>query len=240
MLVNTFGNGKAILANIEIADPLGGGQDSHSPVLQIINGLLTEAGACPAVDLRAPDGGALPGFETRVWENGSMTLVGVWRTMEIRFYGEDGVAKSNEGVAVKATLPDNRVVYDLRNGRCLGSAREFTTAVQTGRVNFFALVPRELGAPQLAFATAPAPMTDAIVTVHVPGVADSETRVAAYAQVIAPDGTAPAWGARPIILDGGTGRFTFRSAANDAPGTWRVRIRELFSGRQSELTWVTP
>ncbi|MBT7298454.1 MAG: hypothetical protein HN849_03020 [Victivallales bacterium] len=238
MLVNQFGKGKTILANLEIADPLGN-SGPETPILQIVNGLLTEAGITPAVRLRAPDGGPLPGFETRVWENGNMTIVGIWRTMAVRFYGEDGVAKSAAGLPVLATLPADKVVYDLRNGRCLGSVREFRTSVQTGRANFFALLPRQLAAPQLRFASPPVAMQDTVLTIKLPGIADPATSVAVYAEVVAPDGSTPVWGRKPVILKGGTGQFTFRTARNDMPGTWRVRVKELFSNHQSELTWAS-
>ena len=238
MLVNQFGQGKAILANLEIADPLGD-SGPEAPILQVINGLLTDAGITPALRLRAPDGGPLPGFETRVWENGSMTIVGIWQTMAVRFYGEDGIAKSTAGKPVLATLPVDKVVYDLRNGHCLGSVREFRTSVQTGRANFFALLPKELAAPQLQFTSPPAPMQDTVLAIKVPGIADSATFAAVHAEVVAPDGWTPAWGRKPVILKGGTGQFTFRTARNDTPGAWRVRVKELFSKHQSELAWTS-
>ena len=59
------------------------------------------------------------------------------------------------------------------------------------------------------------------------------------AEVVAPDGSTPVWGRKPVILKGGTGQFTFRTARNDMPGTWRVRVKELFSNHQSELTWAS-
>jgi len=238
MLVNQFGKGKAILANLEIADPLGD-SGPGAPILQVVNGLLTAAGISPALRLRAPDGGPLPGFETRVWENGSMTIVGIWRTMAVRFYGEDGIAKSAAGEPVLATLPADRVVYDLRNGRCLGSVREFRTAVQTGRANFFALLSRKLASPELQFTAPPTPMRDTVLRIKVPGIADPATSAAVYAEVVAPDGSTPPWGRQPVILKGGAGQFTFRTARNDAAGAWRIRVKELFSNQQSELTWTS-
>ena len=168
-----------------------------------------------------------------------MTIVGIWRTMAIRFYGEDGVAKSAKEVPVQATLPEDRVVYDLRNGKCLGKVRDFRTTVQTGRANFFALLPREMGGPKTSFAVAPAPMQDAVLSIRIPGVSDRNTCVAVHAQIIAPDGSTPAWGSKPIVLKGGIGQFSFRTAANDSPGTWRVKVKELFSGATSEQTWTT-
>ena len=238
LIENTFGKGQAILLNLELPDVQRARADGQAPVYRFLRALFTRARVTPAIQIASPDGGALPHFETRVWQNGEMTVIGLWREMAIRFYGEDGAASTTEGKPVSIRLSVAGHVYDLRNHAYLGHTDRFVSRVAIGRANFFAVLPYRLSPLTVklsATTAAPGDMLRADIALRTPAV--STAAHAAFVEVIAPDGHAPQWGSRPVLLTKGRALIDIPVAYNASPGSWKIRVRELFTGEETTAAW---
>jgi len=238
LLEHPFGEGKALLLNLELPDVQRAGQDGQAPVYRFLRALFTRAGVIPGVHIASPSGGALPHFETRVWQNGEMTVIGLWREMDIRFYGEDGSAKTSEGAPASVRLPAAGHVYDLRTHTYVGHTDSFASSVVIGRANFFAILPYPLRSPSVALSAATAAPGDTLhAGTRLPVPDGSAATHAAYVEVIAPDGDVPEWGSRPVLLKNGRAAIDIPIAYNASPGIWKIRVRELFTGGEATATW---
>lgn len=68
-----------------------------------------------------------------------------------------------------------------------------------------------------------------------PGV--SAAAHATFVEVIAPDGDVPQWGSKPVILTKGRAALDIPVAHTASPGAWKIRVRELFTGRDTTAEW---
>jgi len=238
VIMNAVGAGRAVLLNFELtrqrADGTGFGADAY----EFAAALFGLAGAAPSVRVTAPGGGALPGFETRVWQNGEMTIVGVWHEMNVKFFNDDAEAAS-AGREAEVALPQKMVVYDLRAGKRLGKRDRFTTSVPVGRANFFAALPYSIRkAKAVASSSAPSPGDILRVDISLGAPDNAKATHVSHVEVIDPSGAPALWGKRVVLLPGGKGSVTVPIAWNDAPGQWRLRATELFSRATAEAKWT--
>jgi hypothetical protein len=250
VLIHRVGQGQAVLLNFELPPRgeagagLRASPGGYTPeTYQFLRALYALAGvgaglrASPAVSMTAPDGGALPSVETRVWQSGEATIWGSWYEMDVRFFGEDATAKPEARRAAKITLPQSMYVYDLRAGRNLGKTNQVRTTFLVGRANFFAALPYPIGGVNLqASPASPQPGGSLTVKVSLRVPAHAKAVFAVHVEVFDPEGRTP-WGDRVVLLPGGQGSVSVPIAWNDAPGRWRLRATELFSRASGEVSW---
>ena len=237
LLVNTVGKGRAILLNFELPGRIAQGA-FPADFYPFLRALVDAAGVRPPVGFAAPDGGAIPNLETRLWQNGEMTILGVWYELNIKFYGEDGLARDAAGRKVTVTLPEKLHVWSLRDGKGLGRETRFDTTVAEGRANFFAAAPYRIGGVKLrADSATPQPGTMLNVNVAVDVPKDAKATHVVQVEVIDPAGAVADWGKQVVLLPAGKGAVSLPMAWDEQPGTWRLRARELWTGKTDECSW---
>jgi beta-galactosidase len=242
VLVNRVGAGRAILLGFQLPSP--GSKDPDPPAAEarrLLAWLYQVAGVEAAVSVSSPAGEPLPLVETRVWQNGDATIVGVYRQMRCAWFSPKSGMTAGEPVAAKIVLPAVRHVYDLRAGRYLGSVARIDARLRWGRANFYLLAPREIAAPQIRLSTAtPAPGQTITATVTTGTLAGDAQRYALWMEIVDPQGQRPLWGQQVLVPQRGAGQVQVPVAFNDLPGRWRIRATELFSGRSAEAAWEIP
>jgi hypothetical protein len=242
VLVNRFGAGRAILLGFQLPSPASKDPDPPAAAARrLLAWLYRIAGVRAAVSVSSPAGEPLPLVETRVWQNGDATIVGVYRQMRCPWFNPKSGMTAGEPVAAKIVLPAARHVYDLRAGRYLGSVARIDARLRWGRANFYLLAPREIAAPQIRLSTAtPTPGQTIAATVTSGTLAGDVQRYALWMEITDPQGQRPLWGQQVLVLRRGAGQVQLPVAYNDLPGRWRIRATELFSGRWAEAAWQIP
>jgi len=239
LLVNSVGKGRAVLLNFQLPQQAKEATQSALGCYDLLDALYAMAGVKPAVAVRGIGGGPLPFGEARVWRNGEATILGVWHTLNIGFFAKKPKWDEVPPLKANVTLPTQGYVYDLRHHRSLGHVREFRTDVAVAQANFFLVTPYPLGQQTITLST-PSPARGSKLTVAITlGLpADAKASHAVAIEVVEPGGSMPQWGRRTLVLPGGRGAVEFPIAHNAAPGPWRVRVRELFTGLTSEASWT--
>jgi hypothetical protein len=237
LLVNEVGRGRAILLNFQ---PITSGPTAPetNAARSLLQALYDACGARSAVRFRAPDGGPLPLTETRIWRNGSALVFGLWRQMENAWFSPTSKTTAGEPQPARIELPGRRHLYDLRAGRYLGQVSSADTRLRWGRANFFLALPYRIGPVNVALDTTnpqPGQVVRATVKLDIPP--QAKETFAAWVEVTDPAGNKPLWGRQVVLLTAGQGQACFKAAINDMPGTWTVRVTELFSGQSAEASW---
>jgi hypothetical protein len=237
VLVNRLGKGQAILLNFAMNLPRLDGPEADQ-ARRLLRALYQVAGVKGVVDIAAPDGGALPLSESRVWRNGDALVFGLWQQMRNAWFAPTSDTTAGAPVPARIRLAAPLHVYDLRAGKYLGKIRHIDTELRWGRANFFAALPYRIGPPRVQLGTArPQPGQPLTVSLAVAVPAAATAQQVVYVEVIDPAGNRPFWGRQPVLLPGGKGSITLLPAFNDQPGRWTVRATELFSGRSAEASW---
>lgn len=238
MLVNTVGRGRAILLNFQL---LSGQADEAraAEARRFLRGLYRALGAAAPVAAAAPDGEPLPFTETRVWETGEALIFGLWRQMQCAWFAPTSGTVAGPPVDARVVLPQPRVVYDLRQERCLGRVTQIDTQLRWGRANFFLAVPERLGSLRVGLSPdAPKAGSTVRAEITLEGAGQSDARQTVYAEVLDPSGEPAAWGGEVVILRDGRGSFETPVPWNAARGRWRLRVTELFSRQRAEAAWT--
>ncbi len=238
MLVNTFGQGRAILLNFQLLST-GADDEQAAAARRLLDAVYATAGAQAPIKAGSPNGDPLPLTETRVWRNGRGLIFGLWRQMENAWFSPKTGTVAGEPVPAKISLPAEAHLYDLRAGKYLGATSETETALRWGRASFYLALPYRIGQASLALSsTAPTPGQTLTADIRLQVPDDSEEQLAVWAEVTAPDGSSPLWGRQVVLLQGGSGQVRIPVAHNDAPGQWKMTVRELFSGESAEASWT--
>ena len=238
LLARRVGSGRAVLLNCEpiigrSTDPDGAGARA------LLKALYDWAGVRPAVAATARDGGSLPGTETRIWADGDALVLGLWRRMENAWFSPTSGTSGGEPQPVHLTLRQPLHVYDLRARKYLGRLTSFDADLRWGRASFFMLSPREIRGLSVRLSSrAPDAGRPFYASVALDVPASAKERLAVWLQVMDPEGNSPLWGRQVVILEDGKARVPLLVAHNDRPGTWRVRVTELFTKATAEATWV--
>jgi hypothetical protein len=129
------------------------------------------------------------------------------------------------------------VVFDLRTHQSLGSVERFVTSVKTARANFFALYDEDFGDVSITLEGEAAPGAMLTARIRLSRAAAGDAVVPATMWVEGPDGNSPPWNRQPVMLHNRQADVSVPVPWNAASGTWRVHVRELFSGRTAVADW---
>lgn len=237
LLINQVGAGSAVLLNFQFV--LGPSHDEAAAARKVLAFLYDLAGAKAAVQVTSPTGEPLPRTETRIWRTGAGLVFGIWRHMENVWFGPKTATTAGPPVPVRITLPEAQYVYDLRGQRSLGRVREVETKLRWGRASFYLALPYPVPEPRIALSTPnpkPGEVVEASVSLAIP--AHARERFAVWVEVADPQGNRPQWGREVVILEQGHGAVAVPTPYNAAPGTWKLRVTELFSNQSVEATWT--
>ena len=208
-IVNQFGQGKAVLLNWSVFETPG-------PTGGFLKQLLAAAGVKAAIGLKRPDGGSVEGVEVTRWSNGSSGLVAL-------FGNYDG--------PVTVSLPEARLVQDLRQRKSLGKTATFTTTLRANRATFFALQAAEEARPEIHLPGATAKRGDTLsASVAIPNATGKHP---VLIRATAPDGKQAEWLDRNLLVDGQPAEWKLPIAWNDAVGDWTVKVVDLLTNQST-------
>jgi len=236
LLVNRVGAGRAVLLNFQ---PLPADDSDAASLRTLLKALYTDAGARSPVSFAGPSGEPLLQTETRIWRTGDALVFGLLRRMECAWFSPTSRTTGGPPQPARITLPGPRYVYDLRARKFLGRVSRLDTSLRWGRANFFLATPYPIKGLKIGLSKpnpSPGEAFMANITLDMPK--GGKEKFAVWVEVIDPSGDKPLWGRQVVILSEGRGQVPLRVAYNDAPGKWRVRATELFSGQAAEAAWT--
>ena len=236
MFRNDFGKGHAILLNFQFPKALI--KDAQIGVLDdFTEKLFVETGVSTPAALRAANGAFLPFTETRIWDAGDAKIIGAWWQMQNAWFNPKSGTDPEPPKQAVINLKEKSNVYDLRNGKFLGSTNKIEFTIQQGRACFFLIQPYKTPKVDVAFAKEPkrGDVVDVSLSCKLPK--GAKNMQAVKLEVVDPNGKAPEWASEIVVLKDGKAKFDFQVALDAIPGTWKLRATELFSGNVTEKKW---
>lgn len=221
---NQDGKGLAWYLNLDLR-PYDNERTFHTPnekqIRSLLSGILAEGGVKPQYTVQFASGTA-PTVEIVRYRAGDLIYLGLLR---------DGGDKE-ELATIK--LPVNWYVYDARQGESLGQRQEIRATFEPKQCRVYCLSPKPLAAPQLAFATATGKPGGVITYTASLKAGDDARRQVVRLTVTGPDGKERTDYARNLILGNRPVSGALTLALNDAPGTWKLTLRDVCSGAKVE------
>jgi hypothetical protein len=163
------------------------------------------------------------------FEDGQHEYVGLYRDYRLA---------DRNPTAAQIELGRQAVVYDVRGGRKLGRTDTISTTLESGRVELYALLPHEVTslsvAPEITDADAGQTVT---FQCRLAAEGPLQDRHVLHVEVIGPDGLARPHHARNLECSAGHATATVPTALNDAPGPWRIKVRDVISGLRAEAAF---
>ena len=223
LLANRYGSGRAYYLNYFLnAYPEDRREGRTETALKNMQMVLKDAEISAKVRMIGLDGSPASACAGYLFNNGSTRLLGL--IPDKRKPGPQRIRLSFDGQAA---------IYDVRQKQYLGTATEFETDIEPAVPRLFAMVKGEITGLE---AKGPARVQrgdEVRIDFSVQGTTD--LRSVASITVTDPDGKGvPYYGGNEDIVSG-TGIVRFRTALNDAPGTWKVTLRETISGMQRDV-----
>ena len=136
------------------------------------------------------------------------------------------VLDAKELIPLHVKLPVSGYVYDIRSGRELGKAGEFTTAVPPGLPALFTIQQVPCGG-----FVCKVPEKVARGEAFTAEFACGTGPQVFHARLIRPDGKAPMFFRQNCRAPEGKGRFTFQIAFDEPAGRWILELRHVSTGR---------
>jgi hypothetical protein len=223
ILVNRYGSGRAYYLNYFLDTyPEERREGRAETTLKRLQVVLNDAGISPKVRMAGVDGTPVSGCARYLFNNGSTRLLGL--------VPDKGRTQPQR---IRFSFEGDAAIYDVRKRQYLGTATGFETGIEPAVPRLFALVKRRITG--LA-ATGPAPVrlgNEVRIEFTAQGTAD--LRSVAAITVEDPGGRIIPWYGGNEDIVSGMGAHSFRTALNDAPGVWKITIRETISGTQGEV-----
>ena len=233
---HAVGRGRAILLNFLMTSyPRMGAVGSPAGTAELWRALLDQAGVAAPFTLVRADGSATGNLQTQRWRTGEIELLGLMRDPETPPRQYALTMKERDAPAdFVLKLASPRWIYDLRDHRDLGRQSEIRLKLNVGRATFLALLPEAAPALQAMLSSEVVqPGETPELQVKAPQAVGAH---AVWMTVVKPDGIeADELRATRVIQRGEIVRLPLPVALNEARGRWLVRLRELYTGRLTEL-----
>lgn len=222
LIENSFGAGRSIALNSWLTNYASLRKErANTGLLSALEYYLSRAGIRPVADVHTARGTPLGCSEVTGYSRGDIRYLSIL----------PGLGCSDEG-KVAVQLPKAEYVYDLRAHRLVGHTSTVSGTLVDGEPLFLALAPEPLG--RLSVQTAGPRQVKAGGTIafaiHLsksPGIQDFPEAV--HVEVSNPRGKTIGYYSKSLPLARGEARFSIRTALNDVPGTWTVRVREPYT-----------
>ncbi len=210
LLVNHYGQGKAILLNYfhhtYSRDKLDG---TNGPALENLRAVLAEAGKSPKISLTGAGGVPVSDCERYLFNNGSTRLLGLVPDM--------GRARTEQ---IEVRLDGEYAIYDVRDRRYLGSGDRFRTEIEPGVPRLFAFVDGRVTGLELQAPATAGLGQEVALNFDITGAAG--LRSVACITVTDPSGEVRSIYGGNSDIEGSSGAASFRTALNDPAGQWLV------------------
>ncbi len=250
VIVNTFGNGRAVFLNLDVADYAVERlrQGSWSELPDLLQGILSQGGIRPRLRVIGANGKRIPGVEIVVYENGECEHVAVFRNPQFDSeglgdstafkHGDSGEDVDNSYFETPAEVslewPSAMPTYDVRHRADLGTVQTYKTTLDPWRPLIFTRslqpVPKlRLEVPETLQAGSHLEMK----LVNDGNPPQGALRVVRI-EVVGPDGHIYDLYSRNSLVRGTSHVETIPLAYNDPKGEWHLRAHDVITGQTVE------
>ncbi len=226
----TSGNGTAALLAFSFKGLTDGRtlEDADLPMRSFLSDLLRRLGVSPTINIgtdRPIRGLELARFTDGTNEYIAMTLEPL-HTLRHR---------DHEPRTFRLRFPDQRLTYDVRAKRRLGTKDELDVELRPGECRLFGRLTEEPKKPTASVQPDTArPGESVTVTVQAPG---RSTRVLRMT-VAGPDGAEIAWWARNVLVESGAATVRLDVALNAAPGRYTIAASDVVTGQRTDAAFT--
>ncbi len=232
-VVNEHGKGKAVLLNFSVY---------QAPFDSLLRELLAASGVEAPIQVHARQGQAAkrPQFAGRndgeIEVGDPVRLVGEAARypegLEVSSWSDGDTELlallADHSADVRVTLPEARIVYDLRNRKPIGKTHSFEASLKKSRPGLYALLPDAVTSVALNFSV-PHGEEGSTQKVGIVVSGMSGTGVVKLS-LRKPDGSPASWMPSRVLTENGVGTVTIPFGINPAKGTWVLEATDLLSG----------
>jgi hypothetical protein len=233
--VRSFGAGKAILVNADIADYLQNRLvGKEGPLHAMIENLLRSNGVRPPFSVEDATGRTVVGIDMHVFANGGVRIVTLQSNPQQRV-NELGPPdfRSNQRFAKPVTvhlhLPNAMYVYDTRARKSLGQQRELTLTVDPYEPTILATSDTPLPAMQVSLPDHARRGSLVNIAIHAAN-SPADTSIF-HVDVLDPQGNRVLYYSGNVIASQGSAIKSIPLASNDVVGAWTVNVQDMMSGQ---------
>lgn len=244
MIVNQFGQGRAILFNFTMVSyPNLSLPETSESSAQMLKAIFDEAGVRWPLQLKHPDGSRLRDVEAVRWKTGDglqvVALYGPlddgrhqWRPRE----GNIQRARQRDvSRRVHVELPSDKYVSQIGSTVEFGRTKHISLDVHTWRPTFLVLSNASLNSPILKPKSTKLQGGETLyLRTEVPGATGMH---ALKVRVETPAGQPAAWFDRSLIIGAAGTDIRLPIAFNEQPGKWKVEVSDLYTGKSTDATF---
>ncbi len=227
LLYNEYGKGSAFLLNYFMnnyaEEKLSGNGEAS---LLKIRTLFEKENLKSGINLTKLTGEPIGGIEKYSFseDNGSTRLLGLL----------PGKSGKNEEINL---LVDQTVhLYDIRNKKYLGEGNQFRISLKASVPELFALVYGKIDDIKAEAPSSKKPGEKVELNFELTGTGVSDLKSVVRVDVFNPDGKIMNYYSKNCDITNGSGSFSFNLALNEQLGTWKIRLTEVISGIEKDVT----
>ena len=250
VIVNPFGKGKAVFLNLEIAgyacQRLQSSLDSSLP--ELMEEVFGLANIAPRLQVLAADGKRLPGTEVVVFSNGGCEHVAIFRnpqfddggwgsfpTLETREWaGSIDNSLLEKDASVRLVWSEERQTYDLRQQKDMGSVKSLEATLDPWSPLIFTRSAQPLPEFRLDIPDEVKAGGRLDITVHDAAPLPEGTARVIRIEIEDPSGRIYDLYSRNLLVRSTPFRESIPLAFNDLPGRWKIRVRDVATGKTIE------
>jgi len=222
-----YGDGKAVFLKDLLKDYMsrradGKEMEQRKQVAEI----MRLAGVSPRLKLMTAAGDELAATERVFFKNGNIEYACLLKDYYIKDPSEKKAA---------ITFPYQAHVYDVRSGKYCGYTEKLTTKLSPGGAKIFALSPYQVNGIKLELDRETYAGGDALAyAIEVQASGKDLATHAVRLELINPRGQVVEYYAMNLLAEKGNYRDKIILARNENKGKWKVRVKEIISGKTAE------
>ena len=228
LIHNKYGKGAAYLLNY-FMDKYPQEKLNHSTEASLykIRKILDREHLKSGIQIFDSEGNPEPGIEKYAFSdvNGETRLLGLLPGKE----GED------KEVVLHFESPVN--LYDIRNKKYFGIAKEFKINIKNSTPELFGLLKSKIEDIKIISSSQLNTGENFKIDFNITGENISEFNSVATMEVMNPKGEKISYYSKNCAIKNGAGSYSFNVAVNDPKGEWKIRMTEVISNIQKEVTF---
>jgi hypothetical protein len=217
-ILQRHGQGATFLVNCSVYSL---SPENQVKLAEFLRALLAETGVIPSACVTDPDGHPIMGVRENLMRRYGVATLGVTVT--------PGAFPEARDARLRLRRPAH--LYDLQRKRYLGRVDSLPLRLEPGGVYLFALLPYQVDQVDLEAPAEVGPGAGIPLTVRVSTTAGAQPGHVLWLRVTGPDGRERAFYERLLTMDQPEVHLTVPLAENDAPGDWRLTVRDASTGR---------
>jgi Beta-galactosidase trimerisation domain len=247
LIVNHFGQGKAVFLNLEIASYAYDRLQPHSPTSlpDLLEGVFGLAQIEPRVRVLGADGKRLPGTEIVCFANGAYEHVAIFRNPQFDdggwgsyptskapgWAGEIDNTLLESQAQVTISWPASMHTYDMRGRQEIGETTKHQAILDPWSPLTFTRAPMPVPQLRVQASEQVQPGTPLALTLTDESSLPEATFRVVRLEFVTPDGSPYDLYARNVLVRSTPHTERFFLSYNDPKGRWRVRVRDVMTGR---------